>query len=81
MDSLTILGIIVVILVAVVAFQTIQLIGISNRITGAAAASGGSIDMTGWTENEKMNYEMHGILPSRLQQSQQQTPRQGVGGC
>jgi len=27
----------------------------------------GAIDMSGWTDNEKMNYEMHGIMPARAQ--------------
>jgi len=28
---------------------------------------GGKIDTTGWTENEIMNYEMHGTIPARTQ--------------
>jgi hypothetical protein len=78
-NALTLLGIIVAILVVVVAYQTFQLMGMSNRLTGAAVATG-SIDMTGWTETEKMNYEHHGIIPARVQQGQQ-APQQGVGGC
>ena len=41
-----------------------------NQIT-ANVASG--IDMSGWTEDEKMMYEHHGTLPARLQGSQQQS--------
>ena len=33
----------------------------------AVAGSSGKLDTTGWTDNEKMNYEMHGTVPSRLQ--------------
>ena len=29
----------------------------------------GPIDMSGWTDDEKMNYEMHGIIPARAQGS------------
>ena len=36
----------------------------SVDITGNSASTG-KIDMTGWTENEIMNYEMHGTIPSR----------------
>ncbi|MBI4210288.1 MAG: hypothetical protein HY544_02155 [Candidatus Diapherotrites archaeon] len=25
----------------------------------------GAIDMSGWTENDKMNYEMHGVIPAQ----------------
>lgn len=90
MNSTTVLGVIVALLVAIVGFQTFQLISISNKVTGATVASGssavasgssGSIDMTGWTADEIMNYQHHGIIPARLQQGQQQTPQQGVGGC
>jgi hypothetical protein len=80
LDSTIVIGIVVGILVVIVAFQTIQLIGVNSRMSGAAVASGG-IDMTGWTEDEKMNYEHHGVIPARFQQSQQQIPKQGVGGC
>ena len=48
----------------------------------------GAIDMSGWTDNEKMNYEMHGIIPAKGNASQgnaspdalQGLPSQ-VGGC
>ncbi len=32
---------------------------------GTQSPNGTAIDMSGWTENEKMNYEMHGIIPAR----------------
>lgn len=42
MDSMTIIGIIIGILVLIVAFQTIQLIGINSRMTGATVTTEGS---------------------------------------
>lgn len=93
------------ILFALSALQTLQLANTLNTLgsqgpaatlTGAATiastAQTGALDMTGWTANEKMNYEMHGIIPARLQQSStnpnttttnditQGLPTQ-VGGC
>ena len=38
------------------------------------------VDMTGWTDNEKMMYEHHGTLPSRLQ-GKSAPSNQMVGGC
>ena len=47
----------------------------------ANAVSGG-IDMSGWTEDEKMLYEHHGTLPARAAQGNNQNPQAGmVGGC
>lgn len=51
---------------------------LSNQVTGNAAAGG--MDMTGWTEDEKMMYEHHGTLPARFQGSRQQSSNM-VGGC
>ncbi len=36
-------------------------------LSGAANQQSGALDMSGWTANEKMNYEMHGIIPARAQ--------------
>lgn len=47
-----------------------------NGITTAAVG----IDMDGWTENEKMNYEMHGTIPARYQSQGNSQPTM-VGGC
>ncbi len=47
-----------------------------NQITANAV----SLDMTGWTEDEKMMYEHHGTLPARLQGNQQPSSNM-VGGC
>jgi len=55
---------------------------------GSQAQGTGALDMSGWTDNEKMNYEMHGIIPANGNASQgnsspdalQGLPSQ-VGGC
>jgi len=59
--------------------QYFQMNSIKDKLTGSTVNSG--IDMTGWTENEKMNYEHHGTLPARLQQKQQSQLPTMVGGC
>ena len=51
-------------------------------VTGAASAGGsGKIDTTGWTENEKMNYEMHGTVPARVGGASASSSGGMVGGC
>ena len=47
---------------------------------GLGGKTTGGVDMSSWTENEKMMYEHHGTLPSGVQGSGQS---QGgmVGGC
>lgn len=54
-----------------------------NAITGnAVKTTSGALDTSGWNENEIMNYEMHGTIPTRLQGSGQTSPSSGmVGGC
>ena len=40
----------------------------TSRLTGnVVAGTSGKLDTTGWTENEIMNYEMHGTIPARVQ--------------
>ena len=56
----------------------------SNIGTGNAVADGsGKLDTTGWTENEIMNYEMHGTIPARVQSgaSSASSGSGMVGGC
>lgn len=57
--------------------QSFQIRAIKNQMTGNSI-SNGAIDTSGWTEDEKMQYEHHGILPARLQ-DQKQTSQ--VGSC
>jgi len=50
--------------------------------TGNSVNSNSQIDTSGWTENEIMNYEMHGTIPARLQGQVATTGGTGmVGGC
>jgi len=50
--------------------------------TGAVSAGGsGKIDTTGWTENEIMNYEMHGTIPARAGSASTASSGGMVGGC
>ena len=59
--------------------QSFQIKSIKNQMTGNAVSNNGAIDTSGWTDDEKMQYEHHGILPARLQQNAKQTSQ--VGSC
>lgn len=70
--------------------QAVQLLNLSGTVTTAAAATGqaaapsgstGAVDMTGWTKDEKMNYEMHGIIPARASGGSPSSGGGMVGGC
>lgn len=66
---------------ALLVIQSFQISAMKGQVTGNVAA-GGAVDMTGWTENEKMNYEMHGIIPARAKGSATSSAApQMVGGC
>lgn len=81
--NFVLIGIVIaVLLISVV--QSFQIKSIKSKIaqiqiTGNAANSNGVMDMSGWTDDEKMMYEHHGVLPSRLGQNQKQTSQ--VGSC
>ena len=73
----------IVLLVSVV--QSFQISALKNglggnAITGNTIKSEG-IDMSSWTEDEKMMYEHHGTLPARFQSSNQNQNSNMVGGC
>jgi len=55
----------------------------ASTISGnAVAGDSGKLDTSGWSENEKMNYEMHGTVPARLQGKVAASSGTGmVGGC
>ena len=57
----------------------------ASTISGNAVADSGKLDTSGWSENEKMNYEMHGTVPARLQgkvaASSGSSGAGMVGGC
>lgn len=65
----------VILLILVMQSFQINSIKVSAYVTGA-----GVIDMSGWSENEKMQYEHHSTLPARLQNNAKQAPSM-VGGC
>ena len=57
---------------------------VSSLTGNVVAGSSGKLDTTSWTENEKMNYEMHGTIPARLQGKTGAASSAGsgmVGGC
>ena len=62
------LGMVAVIL-ALAIMQSFQIKAIKSSQNGLAisGAATGSVDMAGWTEDEKMMYGHHGTLPTRLQ--------------
>ena len=80
----------VVLLLTIV--QAVQISSLKSQFSGAVISNGGnsgSIDMSGWTADEKMQYEHHGTLPARASlgasptkatQVVQSAPSQ-VGGC
>lgn len=59
--------------------QTLQINGLKNKITGNVV-KGGGLDMGGWSEDEKMQYEHHGTLPTGLQKNANEKSAM-VGGC
>ena len=69
------IGILAVLVVYVVFFRASS--------TGNSVNANGQIDTTDWTENEIMNYEMHGVIPARFQgQTAAGSSGTGmVGGC
>ncbi|MBS3065898.1 hypothetical protein J4229_02520 [Candidatus Pacearchaeota archaeon] len=75
----TLLWIVIGILLITTIFLTIKASSIGT--TGAAT----TIDTTGWTADELMNYEMHGIVPARASASSSSSASgvssQMVGGC
>ena len=71
-----ILGVVLIILVV----QSIQLNELNKMLITGAATATGAIDMTGWTEDEKMNYDMHGVIPSKANGGSSAGASM-VGGC
>ncbi len=75
-----VLGLVVLIL-AITVFQAFQISSLTGKVVGANPSATGGIDMSGWTEDEKMMYEHHGTLPTRLSAQQSSAGAQMVGGC
>ncbi len=73
-----IIGILLIAVIYTVFFR------VSSNSTGNSVNTNGQIDTTGWTENEIMNYQMHGIVPARAQGQAASSASNGagmVGGC
>ncbi|MEK6824268.1 MAG: hypothetical protein AABY02_00275 [Nanoarchaeota archaeon] len=75
----TLMWIVIGVLFLVILFLTYR----TSSLTGnAVAGNSGKLDTTGWTDNEKMNYEMHGTIPARLPGKVSASSGTGmVGGC
>ncbi len=78
----TLVWVVIGVLFLAVLFLTYKVSSLSGK---AVDGSSGKLDMTGWSENEIMNYEMHGTVPARLQgNGAASSPSSGsgmVGGC
>jgi len=78
----TVMWIVIGVLFLSVLFLTYKASIISGNVI---AGNSGELDTSGWTENEKMNYEMHGTIPARLQGKVSASSTSGgtgmVGGC
>ena len=79
MDKKIIIWAVIVVLFLVALYLVFQA---GSGSTGKSVSSSGSIDTTGWTEDEIMNYEMHGIIPAGATGSATSSSSGGmVGGC
>lgn len=87
--KITIIVVLLSVIMIVSFIQAFQLMDIKARVSAAGLVTGGSVsasgklDTTGWTENEKMNYEMHGTIPARIGKSSSSGSSAStmVGGC
>ena len=71
--------IVAVLLLVVSVVQAYQIASIGKAENTDASSV---LDTAGWTEDEKMNYEMHGIIPARVKSSSSSASSAGmVGGC
>ncbi len=70
----------VALIVVLSIFQSFQIRALKDKQVTNVASSGGTLDVSDWTDEEKMMYEHHGTMPARL--GGQQTSSGGmVGGC
>ncbi len=77
MENKTIMWVIIGVLLIAVVFLT-------YKVTNADTDGTGKLDTAGWTQNEIMNYEMHGTIPARVKSgSAGSAPASSgmVGGC
>ena len=86
MNNKVVIGIgamIVVLFISFLVVQTFQINSIKKEIPGITGYATKQISTRGWTENEIMNYDMHGTIPAKYQ-TQNTNPSIGsgmVGGC
>ncbi len=76
-----VVGIAIAVLVIFAVWQTAKISSLTGK---AVSGSSGKLDTAGWTENEIMNYEMHGTVPARAQGGASSASGSGsgmVGGC
>ena len=70
------------VIIGVLLLAVIYTVFFKSPATGNSVNANGQIDTTGWTENEIMNYEMHGVIPARFKgQAISGASSQMVGGC
>ena len=55
------------IIIGILLLAVIYTVFFKSPITGNSVNANGKLDTSGWTENEIMNYEMHGAIPARFQ--------------
>ena len=75
--NIVLVGMVVAVLLLSVV-QSFQMRTIKNQMTGNLIKNSGVLDMSSWTDDEKMQYEHHGIMPARFQQTRQTSQ---VGSC
>ena len=67
---------------AVIGLLLVGAIFMTVKASSLSGSASGSLDTTGWTANEIMNYEMHGTVPARLAGGSSAPASSGmVGGC
>lgn len=72
-----------IILWAVIGILFLAVLFLTFKVATLSSGETGKIDMTGWTDNEIMNYEMHGTIPARVKGSSAPAGSSSgmVGGC
>ena len=65
----------------VLVFQSFQINSLKTAMAKSQITGNAGIDMSGWTENDKMMYEHHGVLPLGLQPGAKPAGSNMIGGC
>lgn len=74
----TMLWIVIGVLLVAAIFLTFKVSSLNS-----GSSNNGEIDTSGWTQNEIMNYQMHGVVPARVSEGSTQASSSSgmVGGC